>query len=70
MDNLNATALPAKKAWCKPEIILISGNSVNGGTRNTAHEASFTPIPGQPGKFHRNGGVTTYSQITFDSFVS
>ncbi len=70
MSNPNTTALPVKKLWHLPELTLISQNSINSGTKNTTHEANFTPIPSRPGYFLHNGGGASITQATVNLYFS
>jgi hypothetical protein len=41
MKNLETNATPVKKAWCKPEIILISQDRIVAGVAPSYHEGTL-----------------------------
>lgn len=66
---LNPTALPVKKQWSSPELILIGQGAIGNKAQITHHEASFTAISTKPGSYHFHG-AGTFPKGVATSFVS
>lgn len=70
-ENSEIKAISTKKTWGNgPQLTLMSAvENVTGGTKTTTHEANFTPIPSQPGRFYLNGSGN-YASSNVNNYMS
>ena len=67
MPNPTNNSKPTKKAWSKPDLIIISrADDVNGGARPSVHEANFTPNH----THYAPNGAGPFPATVFNNYVS